>query len=276
MQVYEWIASSLIGTPLQRPAERLRRLWQLPKRLRHPELREIYLEEQRLKSLFKRTITADMNCIDAGCHLGSVLHEITELSPNGHHIAIEPLPYKADWLRRHFPAVEVHQVALGSEDSTVDIFYDPLRSGFSSLVGHKHLGKRTTAVSVKCKRLDDIVPPERRIGFLKIDVEGAEFDVLRGARRVLGESQPVVLFECSRAGLTNFGLTASQFFWLLTEDIRYNIFLPKDWLSGGLPLDLPTFEVSMIYPFQAFNYVAVSQSRDPRQELSGDQLLTSS
>jgi len=275
MQLYERIASSLIGTPLQRPAEALRRLWQLPKRLRHPELREIYLEQQRMKSLFKRTITADMNCIDAGCHLGSVLHEITQLSPNGHHIAIEPLPYKADWLRRHFPTVEVHQVALGDEDSTVEIFYDPRRSGFSSLVRHKHLGARTAAVSVKCKRLDDIVPPERPIGFLKIDVEGAEFHVLRGARRVLGESQPVVLFECSRAGLTNFGLTASQFFSLLTEGIRYNMFLLKDWLSGGHPLDLPTFEASMAYPFQAFNYVAVSQSRDPRPEPRGNKLLIS-
>ncbi|MFI5457592.1 MAG: FkbM family methyltransferase [Isosphaerales bacterium] len=94
MPLYERLASSLIGTPLQRPAEGLRRLWQLPKRLRHPE---------------------------------------------------------------------------------------------------------------------------RRIGFLKIDVEGAEFHVLRGARRVLGESQPIVLFECAREGLTNFGLTASQFFSLLTR-----------------------------------------------------------
>jgi len=263
MPLYERLASSLIGTPLQRPAEGLRKLWQLPKRLRHPELREIHLEAQRMKTLFERTITADMNCIDVGCHLGSVLHEITQLSPNGHHIAIEPIPYKADLLRRHFPTVEVHQVALGAEDSTVEMFHDPRRSGFSSLVRHKRLGEGTTAVSVKCKRLDDIVPPETRIGFLKIDVEGAEFHVLRGARRVLAESQPVVLFECSTEGLTNFGLTASQFFSLLTEDIRYNIFLLKDRLSGGPPLDLPAFEASMVYPFQAFNYVAVSQSRDP-------------
>src|SRR5262249_36268677 len=113
MPLYERIVSSVIGTPLQRPAEHLRRLWQLPRRLRYPELREIYLEQERIYSLIGRTITPAMNCIDVGCHLGSFLYNIIRLSPYGKHIAVEPIPYKADWLRRRFPAVEVHQIVLG-------------------------------------------------------------------------------------------------------------------------------------------------------------------
>jgi FkbM family methyltransferase len=254
----------VIGTPLQRPAEHLRRLWQLPTRLRHPELREVHLEQDRIRSLMRRTITAEMNCIDVGCHLGSVLHEITRLSTNGKHIAIEPVPYKAAWLRRRFPAVEVHEIVLGEEEATVELFYDPRQSGFSSLGRHAHLGEATRVITVACKRLDDIVPAGRPIGFLKVDVEGAEFHVLRGARRLLRESQPVVLFECTRTMIAPLGLSAHQVFSLLTEEIRYDIFLLKDWLSGGLPLDLPSFEASMVYPFQAFNYVAVPQSRVAR------------
>jgi FkbM family methyltransferase len=257
MPLYERIVSSVIGTPLQRPAEHLRRLWQLPRRLRYPELREIYLEQERIYSLIGRTITPAMNCIDVGCHLGSFLYNIIRLSPYGKHIAVEPIPYKADRLRRRFPAVEVHQIVLGAEEATVEMFYDPGRSGFSSLGRHSHLGATARAITVECRRLDDIVPAGRPIGFLKVDVEGAELHVFRGARRVLGESQPVVLFECTQPLIAPLGLTADQVFSFLTEEIRYRIFLLKDWLSGRLPLDLPAFKASMVYPFQAFNYVAV-------------------
>jgi FkbM family methyltransferase len=264
MPFYDRVVSSLIGTPLQRPVEQLRWLARLPKQLRHPELREIYLEPGRMKSLMRRTITPEMNCIDVGCHLGSVLHEITQLSPNGHHIAVEPVPYKAVWLRRRFPNVELHQVVLGEENGTVDFFYDPRRSGFSSIGRHRHLGQGTMAIKVKRKRLDDIVPPSTSIGFLKIDVEGAELHVLRGAQRVLRESQPVVLFECTSSLISPLGLTPGQIFSFLTDEMRYNIFLLKAWFSGGPPLDLVSFEASMAYPFQAFNYVAVAGSRDSR------------
>jgi FkbM family methyltransferase len=264
ISLYERVACSLIGTPLQRPAEHLRRLWQLPERLRHPELREIHLEEDRIKSLMSRTITSGMNCIDVGCHLGSFLHEITRLSVNGKHIAVEPVPQKAAWLRRRFPAVEVHQIVLGEEDGTVELFHDPRQSGYSSLGRHAHLGEATRVITVECKRLDDIVPAGRPIGFLKIDVEGAEFRVLRGARRLLRESQPVVLFECTQTMIAPLGVSAHQVFSLLTEEIGYDICFLKDWLSGGLPLDLPAFEASMVYPFQAFNYVAVPRSRVAR------------
>ena len=55
-----------------------------------------------------------------------------------------------------------------------------------------------------------------------------------------------------------------QIFSFLTDEMRYNIFLLKAWFSGGPPLDLVSFEASMAYPFQAFNYVAVVRSRDSR------------
>jgi FkbM family methyltransferase len=182
----------------------------------------------------------------------------------GHHIAVEPVPYKATWLRRNFPGVEVHEVALGDEDTRVEFFFFSGKSAFSGLSRRGASPGETTAITVRCKRLDDIVPPGMPIGFIKIDVEGAEFSVFRGARRVISEGQPVVLFECLRANLISYGLTANQIFSLLTQDISYNIFLLPTWLSGGPPLDLPTFEACMVYPFRALNFVAAPRSPDRR------------
>lgn len=261
MSLYETIAFSLIGTPLQNPAEGLRWVKGLPHRWKHPELRELYLEGKRMKALMERSIDPVTNCIDIGCHLGSVLHDIIDLSPGGRHIAIEPLPYKAERLRRRYPRVDIHQVAVGEDNSTVEFFYNPTNSGFSGLKGHGSGG--ATSIRVECKRLDDIVPADARIGFIKLDVEGGELAVFRGARRVLSESRPIVLFECTTSGLEAFGYHAAQIFSLLVDEQGYRVYLLKDWLSGGPPLDLAGFEGSMKYPFQAFNYVAAPQTSRP-------------
>jgi FkbM family methyltransferase len=255
MRLYERVASVLIGSPLQRPAESLRWLKGLPKRLKHPELREIYLEDDRMEMVIKNTISDGMNCIDVGCHLGSVLHKFTSQSPNGHHIAVEPLPYKAQWLRRRYPRVDVHQVALGEEECRVSFFFNPRRSGFSGLRIHG-AANGIEKIEVECKRLDDIVSKDHRIDFLKVDVEGGEYGVIRGARRIIAESRPLILFECTNSGLSNFGSSPSQIFSLFNDELGYRVFFLKNWLSGESHLSLSEFEASMIYPFKAFNFVA--------------------
>jgi FkbM family methyltransferase len=261
MSFYESIASALIGTPLQRPAEGLRWALGFRRRWKHPELREVFLEGERAKALMTRTITPGMNCIDVGCHLGSVLNEMVRLAPQGRHVAVEPLPYKAAWLRGKFPGVEVHQVALGEAESDVSFHYNPRHSGFSGLKAHGE--GQTDTITVRCRRLDDLVAPGTPIGFVKVDVEGGEYGVFRGARRLLGEGQPVLLFECTRSGLSAFGVSASQVYSLLVDELGYRIFLLGDALSDGPPLDLPAFESSMVYPFRAFNYAAFP-ARDGR------------
>jgi FkbM family methyltransferase len=254
MILREYIISSIIGTPLRRPAEALRSLILLRQQRKSPEMREIFLEHERSRMILRRAITPEMNCIDIGCHLGSVLEEIVKLAPRGRHIAIEPLAYKAAWLKRKFPRVEVHQLAVGERDAVVDFYFQPQKSGFSGLKSHG--GHEGTRISVQCRRLDDIVPPDRPIGFIKIDVEGGEYHALRGARRVLAESRPIILFECTGSGLSAYGLSAAQFFAFLTEEAHYEVFLFKDSLSEGPPLDLGRFEDAMVYPFKAFNFIA--------------------
>src|SRR3954466_5163370 len=107
-QWYERLASALAASPLEQPARMLRRLKDLPGRLRHPELREIHLEDARIARFMRSTVSDAMNCVDVGCHLGSLLGQIVHFAPNGRHAAVEPVPYKAAWLRKKFPAVAIH------------------------------------------------------------------------------------------------------------------------------------------------------------------------
>src|SRR5262249_22120935 len=98
MPAYERIASALIGTRWQRPAEQLRRIGWFWERWKHPELRDVMEEHSHIDRLLPRVISDKTNCADIGCHLGSMLSEMVRLAPNGRHVAVEPVPYKTAWL----------------------------------------------------------------------------------------------------------------------------------------------------------------------------------
>ncbi len=252
----ERIVHTLIGTPLQRPLEDVRCLLG---RWRSPDLPELLLEPKRIVQLLEQTIDDGMNCIDVGCHLGSTLNEIVRFSPHGHHIALEPLPYKAEWLRRKYPNVQIHQVALGEKNGRVEFQWNTRRSGYSSLKGPDN-EEGVQMLEVDTRRLDDLVSERQTIGFMKVDVEGAELFVFQGARRVFAESRPIVLFECTQSGTSRFGITAARMFEFITTELDYQIYLIKDWLARLSPLELPQFETAMKYPFQAVNFVAAPRS----------------
>jgi len=262
MLIQEYVAHKLIGTPLEGTAKGLRELTKLPQRIRHPELREIYAESERAKLAMSRLITNSMNCIDVGAHLGSVLNLIKQLSPQGTHRAIEPIPYKCKWLEQKFPDVEVLSLALSDAEGEADFYVLPSRSGFSGLAlrgFHKRNNQEIEVIKVKLARLDEIVPQNVEIGFIKIDVEGAELSVLKGSERILNCYSPAILFECFPKSFEAHDFTALQIYNFFLK-YNYAIFLIKDWLSNGEPLSYEQFMQAMQYPFQAFNFLAISQS----------------
>ncbi len=66
-------------------------------------------------------------------------------------------------------------------------------------------------IEVSVRRLDDIIEPGTHVDFIKIDVEGAELGVLKGAKNTLKKHKPIVVFEC--------GLGASEYYGTKPEDV---------------------------------------------------------
>ncbi len=259
MRIKDYIAHQLIDTPLEKPARRLRGITQILHRKRHPELREIYLESARSEAVMHRVITPSMNCIDIGAHLGSTLSLIKKLAPQGRHIAIEPVPYKSEWLKRKFPTVEIFQVALSDVEGEAKFYVQPQHSGFSGLQLHtlaKTADQPVEILTVHRVQLDQLVSEERRIGFIKIDVEGGELPALKGAELIIKRDHPTILFECTKSALKAHGISASDVYTFF-RDHNYALFLFKDWLGQADPLSNERFVQAMDYPFQAFNFLAV-------------------
>lgn len=255
----DYLKHLLIRTPLQTPARKLQELSNFKYKLQHPEMQEIFLESARIETILRQVIQPSSNCIDIGCHLGLMLDTIVKYAPNGNHLAFEPTPYKAHWLRQKFPDVEIREVALGDQAGEVTFYQNTNQSGFSGLRPHQEDGDKIFAYQVRCELLDNLVNPQQPIDLIKIDVEGGELLVLRGAAKILRNYHPTILFECIRSGLACFDFTAKEVFDFFSE-YNYSIFLPKDFINEAQPLDLAKFEQAIEYPFQAYNFIAQAQS----------------
>lgn len=144
-------------------------------------------------------------CIDVGANAGQILRKLLRISPGGPHWAFEPIPRYTDRLRSKFPGVTVSDAALSDHSGVADFHYYPGDPAYSSLLSRPQIvgGKQARTLRVDVRRLDDCIPENIPVRFIKIDVEGAEDAVLRGAMRTLSESRPVVVFECGPANLGN-------------------------------------------------------------------------
>jgi FkbM family methyltransferase len=250
----EYVKHLAVGSRLEPPVTALRRWKARYLHFRAPELGGIWSEPAHIDEAVRRIVRNGDNVLDVGAHLGSFTSLVSRLSPNGRHIAVEALPYKAAWLRRKFPHVHVADVAVSDCDGTVTFHHNTARSGYSGIDAHAEAGDRLTTLTVRTRRIDDIVPADRHIHFVKIDVEGAELRALQGATRVLDECRPPVLFECTS---TTTDEAARRDLYAFFCDRDYDVHKVGDWLTQRGPVSYDAFEAAMKYPFLAFNFLAV-------------------
>ena len=110
------------------------------------------------------------------------------------------------------------------------------------------------------RRLDDIVSASAEVEVVKIDVEGAELGVLRGAPRLISRCRPVILFESGPAGGEELGFTAAALFDWFAES-GYEVLVPNRVAHNGPPLCREGFLESHFYPFRTLNYFAIPTER---------------
>ena len=169
----ERLKHAIIRTPLEKPLSWLRLAARLPRRLRNPELAEIYWEPVRFERTLARILRRDSNFVDVGAHLGGVLSSVVELAPDGRHIGFEPTPRKAAWLRAKFPEVEISEIAVSDVGGEAEFFDVVSKSAFSGLRSMSSADLDSVSFTVRCETLDNVLPDNYRTDVLKVDVIGA-------------------------------------------------------------------------------------------------------
>jgi len=252
---------SAAGLPLLRARELLG-LWRSIRG--NPERAGMAAQAACARRLLPRMARSGTTFVDVGAHIGSVVAAVLATRPEGHVVAIEAVPEKAARLRKSFPTVTVHECAVGDEQGTASFFVDPQRPGFSALAMGRDPAGTVREIPVSIRRLDDLIEDKATVDLVKIDVEGAELAVLRGARELLAAGAPKLLFESSPGGGKAIGLAPADLHAFLAE-CDYDIFVPNRLAHDGPPLSLEGFLESHYYPFRTLDYFAVSRSR--REEI---------
>ena len=153
-------------------------------------------ETELLRSLARPGTTA----IDAGANVGLITVPLAlAVGRTGHVLAFEPAPETVARLRENLRRnglenVTVVEAALGAERGAATLVLGE-DSAYNSTALTSPAGGR----EVRVERLDDVWEEAGRpdVSVLKVDVEGAELDVLAGAAELVRSSRPAVLVEAA-------------------------------------------------------------------------------
>jgi FkbM family methyltransferase len=174
-------------------------------------------------------------CVDVGSAAGLYTVALSHLAgPTGVVHSVEPLAFAhLMWARvlnaRDARNVRHHAVALGAEPGTEVMSVPYGRYGL--VTGRSFLTQRAggpdsntefagqIAVTVSVDTLDGLCEREAmaRLDFIKIDVEGAELQVLEGGQRAIGTYMPVMLIEIEARHAARYGCSPDDVVGWLTS-----------------------------------------------------------
>jgi FkbM family methyltransferase len=184
--------------------------------------------------------------IDVGAHIGNfTIPMMRALGKDGLVLAYEPHPSIFGCLqanvakeRAENPQVAdciMQQAALGPTAGLQKLYCNPTNCASNTLL--EGILSWPPTVEVDVMSLDESIQAfglEREISFIKIDVEGGELGVLRGAGALLNRYHPALFMETSENFFPISGATEEEFFAYLRW-LGYQRFVPfpQAWIDAG-------------------------------------------
>jgi FkbM family methyltransferase len=228
-------------------------------------------------ALLDRIVPSNRVSVDVGANLGLYTRRLARLSR--HVIAFEPAQKTAAILKRTLPRnVVVHEIALSDRSGVASLRmpYDgeTVAHGLASI--EPLAANRENAVkslTVPVRRLDAVVRSD--VGFVKIDVEGHELNVLNGAKSIVERCQPVFLVEAENRHRADATQSVFDFF----RARRYSGF----FITGDAVLGIDEFDAGRLQDPDALlpdggrkqdryyinNFFFFPQALDGRKALAG-------
>jgi FkbM family methyltransferase len=176
-------------------------------------------QEAHLQNIIRKHVLPGQTVYDIGANMGFASLSLSkQVGPTGTVIDFEPVPENLALLHanveaNHISNVQVFDYAASNQCGEAII---KITSNLStaSLVWHTN-DPKASRFKVKTITIDHLVRRAeiREPKFVKIDVEGAEGQVLEGMRETIASSKPTIFLECS-----DIGRLAS---WSLLHQIGY-------------------------------------------------------
>lgn len=181
--------------------------------------------DHNMLPLVLRHIVPSTVVIDIGAYIGD--HTIAYVNAGAVVYAFEPNPEAFECLRYNLGgAANLYNIGLSDHDGEM---------AFLSPNENKGMGFLSEGNGVTVTTLDrqDLTP-----SFIKIDVEGMEINVLRGAENTIKAYRPVMLIEINRPALERNNSSAEEIFeWLKNHHYSFENIYPGQSLDE-LQLDI--------------------------------------
>lgn len=213
--------------------------------------------DRETKAVLKKLLRKTSCGVDIGAHRGTILRYIVNSAPDGSHHAFEPVPHYATLLRKRFPRVQIHEIALSDRIDQSDFCHVTDDPGLSGLKRRSFVANSapTETIRVLVDRLDSVLPADYRPDLIKIDVEGFELSVLRGAQKILTTHRPWLIFETGMSAKECVSDFTPEVLFTLLRDYGFEVSLMRSWLDGAAPLSRTEFS-EMVESSQEYNFLA--------------------
>lgn len=175
-------------------------------RFRVRALKALFRDERaELFAIWRHLRRGEVAC-DIGANKGSYIYWLSWWVRDGQVVAFEPQPELARYLESicrviGLANVTVEAKAVYSHSGEQELYLPSDHQPGASLRLGKIATEKYAVLSVPVAALDDYFGETDKVTLLKIDVEGAELAVLRGAERILRRWAPLLVFECENRHL---------------------------------------------------------------------------
>jgi FkbM family methyltransferase len=209
---------------------------------------------------FDMAASTDDTVLDIGAFMGQYAVALAQIvGPGGRVFAFECQPFHYAMLSRNMAQSGAKNVftacrAISDENwfTTLNVDMNPDATA-STIVPNmavpERLGANFIRLSVETETVDHFCE-EKQIApaFIKVDVEGAEAKVLRGAMRTLARALPAMYlettFRCHQQRIPSFPF--------MLEEIGYKLFLVDTvWHTDRWTAPLPTYQDEFVHPITA-------------------------
>ncbi|TIN83092.1 FkbM family methyltransferase [Mesorhizobium sp.] len=184
--------------------------------------------EQAVEDFYRSILRPGDIAVDCGAHTGRHTVPMSDIVGGGGRVyAFEPLPWPFKTLSEKCASrgnVTLDNCAVGQSSGKAPFIFVPdfpEYSGFEERTYHDETIARVRT-EVRVKRLDDAIPTLPLVRYIKIDAEGGDLKILRGAEKLLRFSRPYVTFECGDNSTKNYDYTSADYFDFLNR-IGYRI-----------------------------------------------------
>lgn len=200
-------------------------------------------------------IAKDGIVIDIGGHAGQFSKLFSKyLGTQGYVYSFEPGHYALSILRKvksikRLNNLEIVPKALGARREEAQLHIPVKKSGslgfgLSSIARPEDNNRKTVRHKIEIITLDDFVDDKKlqRLDFIKIDIEGGEYDFLKGAEKTLEQFRPAILMEINGQALARHNANPQDIDQFM-RDLGYESYILQQGEFTKIPPPIPQGDI---------------------------------